>query len=101
MTEKKYEKKQQETKRCCTSLKEYEPVVFLVYSDIYKRKVPTEGNVLYVDEQLKTVCVSWLEGYKDRKEDVPFSDMLAVYNPKGILMHFENIFGQSDVLIPQ
>ena len=35
------------TDRKCTSLREGEPVVFLVYSDIYNRKIPMDGTVKF------------------------------------------------------
>ena len=37
---------------------------------------------------------------KDRKNDVPFEDMLAVYNPEGEMIRFKNISGKSDTLVP-
>lgn len=53
------------------------------------------------DENTKKVCVSWLEGYKDRHDFIPFEDMLAVHNPNGEMMKFDNISGNSDLLIPE
>lgn len=87
-------------KRKCTSLKENENVVFNIYSDIYKKKIPMDGTVLSVNENTKKVCVSWLDGYKDRHDFIPFEDMLGVYNPNGKMMKFDNISGKSDLLIP-
>ncbi len=87
--------------RNCTSLQNGEQVVFNIFSDIYKRKVPETGSVKFVDAARKTVCVSWLEGYKDRNDDIPFEDMLAVHNPNAPVMKFENISGKSDLLIPE
>lgn len=52
-------------------------------------------------ENTKKICVSWLEGYKDRRDFIPFEDMLAVYNPNGEMMKFDNISGKSDLLIPE
>lgn len=88
-------------KRKCTSLKQNEQVVFNIYSDIYERKIPMGGSVIDVYPDRKVVVVSWLEGYKDRKDFIPFSDMLAVYNPDGETMRYENISGKSNVLIPE
>lgn len=88
-------------KRKCISLKQDEQVVFNIYSDIYERKIPMVGSVIDVYSDRKVVVVSWLEGHKDRKDFIPFSDMLAVYNPDGERMNFENISGKSDVLIPE
>lgn len=86
--------------RECGSLKENEQVVFNRYCNIFKDKVPETGSVVSVNLNNNTVCVSWLEGYKDRKDDVPFEDMLAVHNPEGEMMRFKNISGNSDKLVP-
>lgn len=87
--------------RKCTSLKVNEPVVFNIYSDIYKKKVPMDGSVIQVYSDSKKVGVSWMEGYKDRHDFIPFEDMLAVYNPDGEMMKFGNISGKSDLLIAE
>lgn len=87
--------------RKCTSLQANECVVFKIYSDIYKKKIPMDGNVVSVNKNTKIVCVSWLEGYKDRHDFITFEDMLAVYNPNGEMMKFGNISGRSDLLIPE
>lgn len=87
--------------RKCTSLKSNEQVVFKIHSDIFEKKIPMNGSVLSVYENAKKVCVSWLEGYKDRHDMIPFEDMLAVYNPDGEMMKFDNISGKSDLLIPE
>lgn len=88
-------------KRKCTSLKENERVVFFIYSNIYEKKIHMDGTVSFIYPETKKVCVSWLEGYKDRCDFIPFEDMLAVYNPNGEMMRFENISGRSDILIPE
>ena len=87
--------------RKCTSLKFNEQVVFMIHSDIYEKKIPIDGSVISVLENTKKVCVSWLDGYKDRHDFIPFDDMLAVYNPNGKMMKFDNIYGNSDLLIPE
>lgn len=87
--------------RKCTSLKRGEQVVFLVHSDIYNRKVPMDGSVVFVYPDRKRVLISWLEGYKNRDSVVSFNDMLAVYNPNGEIKKFENISGRSDILVPE
>lgn len=43
----------------------------------------------------------WLEGYKDYRKPIPFKDMLAVYNPNGEMMKFENVSGMSDLLVAE
>lgn len=87
-------------KRSCSSLSVNEQVVFNVYSDIYKHKIPETGTVIGINKERKEVVVDWLEGYKDRHDNIPFDDMLAVYNPNGEILHFNNISGPSDVLVP-
>lgn len=87
--------------RKCTSLQYSEPVVFKIHSDIYGKKIPMDGTVISVHENSNKVYVSWMEGYKERRNLVPFEDMLAVYNPNGEIMKFENISGKSDLLIPE
>ena len=87
--------------RKCTSLKPNEQVVFKIYSDIYGKKIPMDGSVISVYEKRKEVHISWLEGYKDRNDFIPFNDMLAVYNSNGRMMKFANISGKSDLLIPE
>lgn len=87
--------------RKCSSLKKDEGVVFFIYSDIYKKKKSEHGSVVFVDEEAQTVCVSWMEGYKEHHDDIPFEDMLGVFNPDAPVMKFENISGKSDLLIPE
>ena len=87
--------------RKCTSLKADEQVVFKIHSDIFEKKIPMDGSVLAVYETTQNVLVSWLEGYKDRHDLISFEDMLAVYNPNGEMMKFDNISGKSDLLIPE
>lgn len=87
--------------RKCTSLQYGEQVVFNLFSDIYKRKVPETGSVEFVDANRKIVHASYMEGYKECFSDIPFEDMFAVYNPNAPVMKFENISGESDLLIPE
>lgn len=87
--------------RKCISLQPGEQVVFNIYSDILKRKTPMDGSIVSVYEDTNRVCVSWMEGYKERHNFIPFEDMLAVYNPNGPMMKFDNISGRSDLLIPE
>ena len=87
--------------RKCSSLKSNEQVVFKIHSDIFGKKIPMDGSVISVYENTKKVDVSWLQGYKDMHDLIPFEDMLAVYNPEGKVMKFDNISGKSDLLIPE
>lgn len=85
-------------KRSCKTLQNNEQVVFMCYSDIYNKKIPEIGTVVYVYND--KVCISWMDSYKERHTDVDFTDMLAVYNPNGEYMTFEHISGPSDLLEP-
>lgn len=87
--------------RKCSSLKLNEIVVFKIYNDIYEEKRPMDGTVIDVEQERKIVWVSWLEGYKNRLDLIPFEDMLAVYNPEGEMMKFDNISGRSDILVAE
>lgn len=84
--------------RTCASLKENEDVVFKVWDNSYNRKVEMDGTVISVDEANQTVTVVYLDGYKSETENVPFGDMLAVYNKDGALLQFDAIRGPSDLL---
>ena len=82
----------------CKDLRPDEEVVFLVYSRLFDRKVPVNGNVLSVDDTAKTVHVCYLEGYRSEAETVRYADMLAVFDPDGPFMKFDNIHGKSRLL---
>ena len=85
----------------CSSLPGGVEVTFMVYSDILKRKVPETGTVLWVNQDEKTVAVAWLDGYKSRTEDIPYEDMLAMYDKNGTEMSFEHIHGPSIKLVAE
>lgn len=85
-------------KRSCKSLKYGEAVVFLIYSDIYNRKIPEWGTVVEVGDDF--IEVSWMESYKERFNRIPMYDMLAVRSdsPDAEVLHFGSIYGPSDLL---
>lgn len=85
----------------CSDLQYKTPVVFLLKSDILRRKVHEVGTVHAVNTTDKTVCVSYLEGYKHRYDDIPYSDMVAAYDENGEVMKFDNIYGKSVLLIAE
>lgn len=85
----------------CSELENGRQVVFKIYSDIYKRKIPECGTVSFVNKNRKEVYVSWLEGYKDRGDSIPYEDMLAAYDENGEMMKFDNISGKSVLLIAE
>lgn len=37
-----------------------------------------DGNIIYTDTEKQTCLIIWLDGYKSRTDDVPFSDIVAV-----------------------
>ena len=87
--------------RKCSSLQSNEQVVFNLYSEIFEKKIPMDGSVIFVFPNRKEVMVSYLEGYKDRHDNIPYEDMLAVYDKNGEEMYFENIHGPSELLIAE
>ena len=87
--------------RKCSSLQSNEQVVFNLYSEIFERKLPMDGSVIFVLPNRKEVMVSYLEGYKDRHDNISYEDMLAVYDKDGEEMYFENIHGPSELLIAE
>lgn len=85
----------------CSDLKQGRLVIFKLYSDIFKKKIPWDGNVIYVEPERKRVCVCYLDGYKSETEDIPYEDMLAAYDENGEMMTFDNIKVKSVLLIPE
>jgi hypothetical protein len=87
--------------RPCSDLENGEEVVFLLYSDLYQRKIPVDGTVSFVDRDRKAAMVSWMEGYKEYHSRIAFSDLLAVADSQnGVMTKFDNIYGNSDLLFP-
>lgn len=84
--------------RPCSSLCKDEIVIFLCYNDIYNKKIPTDGNVIYVDYVRHEVCVCYLDGYKSESDFIPYEDMIAVHDPEGEQMSFDHISGPSQLL---
>ena len=84
--------------KSCKDLKENEIVVFNIWSDIYKRKIPCDGNVIFVNHDTNSVAVVYLEGYRCEHANIKFADMLACYDKDGEVMHFDNIYGKSVLL---
>ena len=60
-----------------------------------------DGIVLWVNKNHKTVMVSYLEGYKDRSDPIPFEDMIAAYDENGEMMDFGGIRGNSVLLVAE
>lgn len=87
------------TIRSCTTLKKEESVVFLIYSDICKHKIPIDGSVIFVNRDRRKVEVIYLLGYRCEYDFIDYEDMLGVYNPDGVFIEFDNIQGKSDILV--
>lgn len=82
----------------CSELKKDWPVVFRVDPYHQGNKQVFDGTVLWVDEAKQTVEVSYLEGYKNRSDTIPFEDMIAAYDENGEMMHFGGVYGKSVLL---
>ena len=81
--------------RKCTSLQPNGQVVFKIHSDIYGKKIPMDGSVISVNENTKKVCVSWLEGYKDRY------DFIIIDCPPSLgLLNTNALTAADSVIIP-
>lgn len=89
-----------EKKRSIQSLKQGENVVFKVnpYGD---REDTFDGHVIYVDDEHKIVCVSYMYGYKSLSDDIPYSKMLAVYDEEGEYQRFDNVHGTGFLLVDE
>jgi|GEM_PF-2354056 len=84
--------------RKCSDLKQNDNVVFKVsvYGD---EKETFDGSVIYVNNVNKTVSICYLEGYHSRTDNIPYSNMIAVYDLNGEHMKFDGISGKSALLI--
>ena len=82
----------------CTELQKDRPVVFRVDPYYQGNKQVFDGTVLWVNENQRTVEVSYLEGYKDRSDAIPFEDMIAAYDENGEMMDFGGVKGKSVLL---
>lgn len=82
----------------CSELEQWREIVFKI--DIFQNEEKQYwiGNVIYVDQKAKTVCISYLEGYKSRVDVIPFKDCVAAYDRDGTMMEFDNIKGTSILL---
>ena len=78
----------------CSELENNIPVVFKIYSDIYKEKIYETGNVIYVLPNIKEVCVCYLKGFKSLTENIPYEDMVACYDENGETMSFDKLKGK-------
>lgn len=79
-------------------LKENDQVVFMVYSDLFKKKIYETGTVVFVNQDARAISVCWLDGYKNRNDMVDYEDMVAKYDKDGEYMRFGNISGPSVLL---
>lgn len=84
--------------RYSKDLKSGDIVVFNIISNIYNRKIPIDGIVTGVCEEIEIVYVMYQYGYSCEHDAINFADMLAVHNPEGEWMQFDNISGKSELL---
>ena len=87
--------------RKCSSLKPGEQVVFNITGEFGPFESTLDGHVDFVMQERRKVSVHYLAGYRDRHSDIPYENMLAVYNPDGEVMHFKGVVGPSDKLIAE
>lgn len=85
----------------CSDLEVGREVVFKVDPYYQGNKQIYNGTVLWVNENQKTVMVSYLEGYKDRSDLIPFVDIIAVYDENGEMMNFGGVKGNSVLLMAE
>lgn len=72
----------------CSDLKFNDVVVFNVTVYAGGKEEIYDGNVISVNNERKTVCVCYLEGYKSRTDNIPFEKMIAKYDENGEEMLF-------------
>lgn len=72
----------------CSDLKQGDIVVFNVTVYAGEKEEVYDGNVIYVDNSRKSVCVCYLEGYKSRSDIIPFEKMIAKADENGEEMDF-------------
>lgn len=90
------------TIRTCGSLKNGESVVFSIYDPLLGCRMAYSGNVLENDHESGKVRVLLDDDRGDRNTDiaeVAYSDMLTVYDEKGVYFDFGRFGGQSDLLM--
>lgn len=85
-------------KEKCSTLKKDRPVVCKVWDVSHTKQYFTDGSVIYVLPNRRTVCVGYMDSYHYRTDDVPYEDMVAAYDPNGEEMRFDNIVGKSVLL---
>ena len=83
----------------CSELKQGDVVVFNVTIYAGGKEEVYDGNVIYVDNERKTVCVCYLEGYKSRTDDIPFDKMIAKFDENGEEMLFGGWIRGKSVLL--
>ncbi len=86
----------------CSELKPNDIVVFYVTIYAREKEEVYDGNVIYVDNERKSVCVCYLGGYKSRSVVIPFEKMIAKHDENGEEMLFGGwIRGKSVLLGPE
>lgn len=73
-------------------------IIFKKKADISDAREYENGTIISIDREAKYAGVNYLEGYKDRHDFVPLSDIAAVYDKEGEHMRFGAFSGPSAVV---
>lgn len=79
----------------CSELETNRSVLFYLYSNIHKKKIPEVGHVVQINKNNKTITICYLYGYKSQTDDIPYTDIIATYDKNGTFIKFHNISGTS------
>ena len=83
----------------CSELQKDYIVVFYVPNYTDGKEEVYDGNVIYVDNNAKSVCVCYLDGYKSRSDIIPFEKMIAKADENGEEMLFGGWIRGKSVLL--
>lgn len=83
----------------CSELKPNDEVVFNVTVYAGDKEQVYDGSVIYINNDKKTVCVCYLDGYKSRTDDIPFEKMIAKADENGEEMLFGGWIRGKSVLL--
>lgn len=72
-------------------------VIFKKKSDVPEYE---NGTILSIRREDGFACLDYLEGYKDRHDFIPLSDIVAVFDTEGEYMKFGAFSGPSAVVEP-
>lgn len=90
-----------EKKIKCSELPKDSKVLFRVDPYYQGNKSIYQGFAIIIYDHMPKICVSYLEGYKSRVDDIPYEDMIAVYDKDGPKQDIEGWKGNGYYLIPE